>query len=257
MNEQRYPLLEELHVLRTSALCSIRDRAFDSLPLYYEDYSDGIVSGCRLQTETNTIAVLPGIVRYGGFMYFLREPMLTTYAPTEEYRMLKLKFGMSEESENFLLRSVRLEISDDMSIRGDEIELCRFKLKSGAVLRTKYVDFFDRVTEFDTVNAVSCPYAAVGRSTLLPEIVAAFARDAMNYQLDPLDQAFCLAALQHISISYDQISFYLQQRLRQEPQEWDNLGLYNGLCMVLREIQGSGHREVRSARRGRREVFVD
>ena len=73
MNEQRYPLLEELHVLRTSALCSIRDRAFDLLPLYYEGYSDGIVSGCCLQTEKDTIAVLPGIVRYGGFMYFLKE----------------------------------------------------------------------------------------------------------------------------------------------------------------------------------------
>ena len=164
---------------------------------------------------------------------------------------------MDEESENFLLRSVRLEISDDMSLKGDEMELCRFKLKSGAVLRTKYVDFFDRVTEFDTVNAISCPYAAVGRSTLLPEIVAAFARDAMGYRLEPLDQAFCLAALQHVSISYDQISFYLQHRLQTEPQEWDNMGLYNGLCMALREIQGGSQREIRNTRRGRREVLVD
>lgn len=257
MNEQKYPLLEELHVLRTSALCSIRDRAFDFLPLYYADYSDGIVSGCSLQTEKDTIAFLPGIVRYGGFMYFLRESMMVAYEPTEEYRMLKLKFGMAEESENFLLRTVRLEISDDMSVKGDEMELCRFKLKSGAVLRTKYVDFFDRVTEFDTVNTVSCPYAAVGRSTLLPEIVAAFARDAMDYELDTLDQTFCLAAMQNFSISYDQISFYLQRRLRMEAQEWDNRGLYDGLCTVLREIQGGSRREIRSVRRGRREVFVD
>ena len=255
MNEQKYPLLEELHVLRTSALCSIRDQAFDLLHLYYEGCSDGIVSGCRLQTGNDTIAVLPGIVRYGGYMYFLRETMRVAYEPTEEYRMLKLKFGMEEESENFLMRSVQLEISDDMGIKGDEIELCRFKLKAGAVLRTKYVDFFDRVTEFDTVNAISCPYAAPGRSTLLPEIVAAFVQEAMGYQLEPLDQAFCMAALQ--PVSYYQISFYLQHRLRMEKQEWDNLGLYNGLCMVLREIQGGSSREIRSARKGRREVFVD
>ena len=257
MNEQRYPLLEELHVLRTSALCNIRDRAFDALPLYYEDYSDGIVSGCRLRTNQDAITVRPGIVRYDGFMYFLREPMTISYAPTEEYRMLKLKFGMPEESESFLTRSLRLELSDDMAVQENEMEFCRFKLKAGAVLRTKYVDFFDRMTEFDTVNFISAPYAAVGRSTLHPEILMAFATEAMEYRLDPLDQSFCVAALQNLPIAYEQIVFYLCHRLRVERQEWDNMGLYGGLCTALEEIKRNGRREVRQARRGRREVMVD
>ena len=257
MNEQRYPLLEELHVLRTSALCSLRDRAFDSLPLYYEDYSDGIVSGCRLRASQDSIEVLPGIVRYSGFMYFLREPMRIAYEPTEEYRMMKLKFGMPEESENFLRRSVHLELSGNMEVHSDEMELCRFKLKAGAVLRTKYVDFFDRVTEFDTVDSVSCPYAAVGQSTLLPEIVAAFAREALDYRLEPLDESFCMVALQNLAVSYDQIRFYLLHRLKLEAQEWDNRGLFDGLCSVLRELREHGARETRRARRGRREVYVD
>lgn len=257
MNEQRYPLLEELHVLRTSALCSIRDRAFDSLPLYYEDFSDGIVSGCRIRTNQASISIQPGIVRYGGFMHFLREAMEIAYEPTDEYCMLKLRFGMPEESESFLRRTVHINLSHNMTLGQDEMEFCRFKLKRGSVLRAKYVDFFDRVTEFNTVNFIYSPYAAVGRSTLHPEIVSAFAREAMQYRLEPLDQSFCMQALQGLALSYDQIAFYLLHRLKLESEEWDNMAFYRGLCDVLTELRGGGERETRKKRRGRREVLVD
>ena len=257
MNDQRYPLLEKLHVLRTAALCAMRDRAFDSLPLYYSDYSDGIVSGCGLVTEHDTIVVEPGIIRHGGFMYFIREAMSLPYRPTEEYLLLKLRFGMPEESEDFIYRALTMELSPDMQLQSDEMELCRFKLKAGAVLRTKYVDFFDRVTEFDTVDYVSSPYAAIGKSTLHPDILHAFASEAMAYNLSGMDEVFCMNALARLPISYDAISFYVARRLQVEAQNWDNLGLYQSLCQILRDIQNSGERNLQQARRRRREVFVD
>ena len=55
MNEQGYPILEEMRILRTEALKSIRDRAFDILPLYLHDYSDGVVSGCKLRAWENCL----------------------------------------------------------------------------------------------------------------------------------------------------------------------------------------------------------
>ncbi|MBR2216544.1 MAG: hypothetical protein IJ849_12435 [Selenomonadaceae bacterium] len=257
MNEQRYPLLEDLHVLRTAALTSIRDRAFDALPLYYAEYSDGIVSGCGISINRDSLTVEPGIVRHGGFMYFLRQPMPLTYAPTEEYMILKLRFGMPQETESFLERSLRLVLSPDMDVHPDEMELARFKLKSGAILRTKYTDFFDRVTEFNTVNVIHSPYAAIGRSTLHPEVVAAFAKEAAAYQLEPLDEAFCLAALQNLPVAYEQVAFYLRRRLKQDTAEFDNEGLYQGLCQVLREVQTGGRIAMGRAHRARREVYVD
>lgn len=257
MNEQRYPLLEDMQVLRTAALCSIRDRAFGSMGLYYWGFSDGIASGCSLMTSQSTITVQPGLVRYGGFTYFMVEKMQIHYEPTDEYCMLKLKFGLPEESESFLRRTVRLELSNDMVLGDDEMELCRFKLKAGAVLRTKYVDFFDRVTEFDTINYINSPYASVGRSTLHPDITWAFAREAVQYRLEPLDQSFCMEALKHSAMSYDQIEFYLLYRLKLEPKEWDNMGFYQGLCDVLNELKGGGSREMLKKRRRRREVLMD
>ena len=257
MNEQRYPLLEDLHVLRTAALTSIRDRAFDALPLYYEEYSDGIVSGCRISVNHDSLTVEPGIIRHGGFMYFLRQPMPVTYAPTEEYMVLKMRFGMPQETESFLERSLRLVLSPDMDVHPDEMELARFKLKSGAILRTKYTDFFDRVTEFNTVDFIHSPYAAIGRSTLHPEIVASFAKEAVIYNLTTLDEAFCLTALQNLPVSYEQVAFYIRQRLKQETADFDNEGLYQGLCSILRELQGGGRVTIGRAQRARREVFVD
>lgn len=257
MNEQKYPLLEQLHVLRTSALCSMRDRAFDLLPLYYADCSDGIVSGCRLTTNRESITVQPGIIRYDGFMYLLKEPMSVPYAPTDEYLLLKLEFAMPEENENFVLREVQLGISEELEPRAGEMELCRFKLKQGALLRTKYVDFFDRATEFDTVNGIHCPYAAVGMSSLSPEITAGFARAAMRYNLEPLDQCFCMEAMGGRTLSAGQIRFYLMHRLQLEKLPEGNAALYDGLCTVLQELGGKGQRDTQKSRRGRREVFVD
>ncbi|MBR6267875.1 MAG: hypothetical protein IKR28_06020 [Selenomonadaceae bacterium] len=257
MNEQRFPLFEDMHVLRTAALCSIRDQAFGSIELSYDGFSDGIISGCNILTSQSYITVNPGLVRFGSYMHLLLNEMRVHYEPTDEYCMLKIKFGMPEESESFLRYTVRLVLSNDMVIGDDEMELCRFKLKAGAVLRTKYVDFFDRVTEFDTVNIINSPYAAVGRSTLHPDITWAFAREAMQYRLEPLDQSFCMEALKHLAMSYEQIEFYLLHRLKLEPKEWDNMGFYQGLCDVLNEIRSGGSREILKKRRRRREVLVD
>ncbi len=257
MNEQNFPRLEQLHVLRTSALASIRDRAFDTLPLSHIDYGDGIVSGCQLKTNKDSIAMQPGIVYFQGFMYFIQEPMRIAYAPADEYRVLKLRFSVPEETENFIRRSVMLLMSSNVELQTGELELCRFKLKSGAVLRTEYVDFFDRLTEFDTVNDVACLYASVGGNTISPGITEAFAREAMNYELAPLDQCFCMEALGGKPVRREQISFYLLHRLKQKLPSDSNEALFDGLCQALQMIQSGNTLELLQKRRGRREVLVD
>lgn len=258
MNEQVYPLLENFQVLRRDALASIRDRAFDTLLLYCDNYGDGIMSGCHLTTNRDVISLSPGIVRYGKFVYFVREPMSINYTPTDEYRMLKLHFSMQEDIESMRLRKINLVITPNMETKSDEMELCRFKLKRGAVLRTKYTDFFDRITEFDTINEIYCPYAAVGGSTLSPDVLFHFAKEASAYRLENLDQMFCLAALSGTLIPREGILFYLRQRLGGgNDLAEDNMSLYQGLCTVLREIQNGEELNSGPIRRNKREVFMD
>ena len=257
MNEQNYPQFERLHVLRKEALCSIRDRAFDIFPLFMESYGDGIISGCRPITTPKTITLSEGIVFHNKFFYLIKEPMSVEYEPTEEYMMMKLVFAPELETENFIQRDVNLILSHDMDLTDDEIEICRFKLKKGAVLRTEYTDFFDRVTEFDTVNTINVPYAAVGGHTLSPEILYAFAMEAKDFDLSDEDYYFCFEALNGHIINPAQIAFYIERRLKIDLPTVTNQILYDNLAQILREIKSGRRREIVGARRRRREIMLD
>ena len=257
MNEQKYPQFERLHILRTEALCSVRDCAFETLPLYLSSHGAGIVSGCNFVTTKDLITLNAGLILYDNFLYRITEPMSVHYAPTEEYILLKLIFEPKRKTELFLQRDIRIELSADMNLAANEMELCRFKLKKGAILRTKYTDFIDRSTEFDTVNTINAPYSAVGGSTLSPDILRAFASEAKDYSLDSEDFSFCLAALSGKILNAEQISFYIERRLKIELTDRDNQTLYDKLCLILRDIKNGGRREIFSARRRRKEIMVD
>ena len=256
MNEQKYPQLERLHILRTEALCSIRDRAFETLPLYLNSYSDGIVSGCQLITNRDSITLREGIIRHDNFLYLITEPMSIAYEPTNELMLLKIIFNPPLETENFIERGVELELSTNVEISDSEMELCRFKLKKGAVLRFKYTDFFDRATEFDTINIISCPYSSIGASTISPDITTAFALACVDYELDPIDYQFCLAALSGTIMTAEQLKFYISHRLNIESENWSNAQIYDYLCLILEDITEGSKRIIKGANRRRREVFI-
>ncbi len=258
MNEQKYPQFERLHILRTEALCSIRDRAFDTFPLLFENYGGGIISGCRPITTSNLITLSEGIIFHNNFLYLINAPMNVEYSPTEEYMMMKLIFEPQLETENFVQRNVSMILTPNLNLSENEMEICRFKLKKGAVLRTNYTDFFDRATEFDTVNTINAPYAAVGGSTLSPEILCAFADDAKNFELEFEDYNFCLAALSGNILNSAQIVFYIERRLKIElPAQINNQILYEHLCLILQEIKNGRRREIIGTRRRRREIIVE
>ena len=257
MNEQKYPQFERLHVLRTEALCSIRDRAFDIFPLFMGSYGNGIVSGCRPVTTPDTITLSAGMILYNKFFYLIKEPMSIEYSPTDEYMMMKIIFEPELETENFTQRNVNLILSNDMDIGFNEMEICRFKLKKGAVLRTEYTDFFDRATEFDTVNIINAPYAAIGGHTLSPEILIDFANEARDFELGMEDFNFCLEILNGNIISSAQIIFYIEHRLKTELNSPTNQILYDNLCKILREIKNGRRREIVGTRRRRREIMLD
>lgn len=257
MNEQKYPQFERLHVLRTEALCSIRDRAFDIFPLFMEHYSEGIVSGCRPIATPDLITVSRGMILHNDFFYLFNESMSIEYEPTEEYMMLKIIFEPELETEDFIQRDINLILTHDMNLADNEIEICRFKLKKGAVLRANYTDFFDRATEFDTLNTINVPYAAIGGTTLSPEILIAFAKEARDFELSTMDFQFCFNVLSGRRISVEQLTLYIEHRLKTEITNPTNQILYDNLCLILREIQNGRRREVTGTRRRRREIMLD
>ena len=257
MNEQRYPFFERLHVLRTEALTSIRDRAFDLMPLYCVDFGDGILTGCQLTTNRDSISIGTGIIKFNNFLYLLKEPMSLPYQPTDRYTFLKIKFDVPETSETFIERKFDLFFSEDEKLQSDEIELCRFKLNKGAMLRSKYVDFADRVTEYDTVNEIYRPHAAPGGSTIAPQILQDFVKEIFDFAIEPIDFTFCMVVMSGSLATQEQISFYLMHKLKLPKFEWSNETVYKYFLKVIEEIKGNGEREINRARRGKREIIVD
>lgn len=257
MNEQKYPQLEKLHILRTETLVSMRDRAFDTFSLYLENFGNGIVSGCRPVTTKDSITLSAGVILYNKFLYLIQEPMSVDYSPTDELEIMKIIFVPEIMTENFIQRGVKLELTHDLDLADNEMELCRFKLKKGAILRTNYTDFFDRATEFDTINTVNVLQAAPNGTTILPEITKHFAESASKYDLEPEDFTFCLAALSGEIISADQIAFYIERRLKINLPDKKNQTLYDNLCLILQDIQGGRLREIIGGRNRRREIIVE
>ena len=257
MNEQKYPQLEKLHILRTETLVSIRDRAFETLPLFLENYGDGIVSGCRPVTTRESITLSEGIILHNKFLYLIKEPVTVDYEPTDETMIMKMIFSPEIFTENFIQRNVSVELSHNLNLADNEMELCRFKLKKGAILRTEYTNFFDRVTEFDTINTINVPYAAPNGSTISPEITKNFAEEAKNFSLEPEDFSFCLEALSGKILSAEQIAFYIEHKLRINLPNKKNQTLYDNLCLILQDIQGGRTREIVGGRNRRREIIVE
>lgn len=257
MNEQKYPQLERLHILRTDTLISMRDRSFDTHTLLFENYSDGILSGCRPITTRDSITLGEGIIFHNNFLYIIKEPMSVDYEPTEDYMIMKMNFEPELESENFIQRNVTIKLSPDLNLSDSEMELCRFKLKKGAILRTKYTDFFDRATEFDTINTINVPYAAPNESTLSPEIIKNFAEEARDFSLDVEDFSFCMAALSGKIISAAQICFYIEHRLKINLPNKKNQTLYEHLCLILEDIKNGRRREIFGMRNRRKEIIVE
>ena len=257
MNQQKYPQFEQLQVLRTEALCSIRDRAFDMLPLYLKNFSDGIISGCNLSTNSDSITLNEGIIKHGDFLYLIKTPMNIEYQPTDQLMILKMIFDAEMFNETFIERNISLELSTSENISFDEMELCRFKLKRGAVLRSNYVDFLDRATEFDTINTINSPFAAVNHSTLSPFITKSFAEEVKEFDLDSLDFQFCFNALTGQTISAAQIIFYIEHKLKIELTDRSNQSLYDHLAIILNKIKSGNHRQIFKSNRRRRQLIVD
>lgn len=258
MNGQIFPLFEQAHVLRTAMLTALRDYAFEYGRLIHEDYSDGIVSGCRITTTADTITLNRGVICYGGNLYLITEPLSLAYYPTDEWTVFMLQFKDEARRDGYIYREVETVLTDRLERSQAQIELCRFKLQRGARLRMNYVDFADRNTEFDTVNTIYASFAACGASSLSPAITRAFAREAAAYAMDPVDTAFCLQALNaREALSRETILFYTATRLQKEIAECGNLAIFEALLTILSRIKSNGERELSRAARQRRQVIVD
>jgi len=226
--------------LKKEILIALRDLSYKEQMLRYQEYSDGILYGCKLYEENMHIGVLSGIIKYAGRIYMISERNNVSYEPTDSWTVLKIRFGTQIQHPEYTHFSGELVLDTNILILPNETEMGRFKLKKGSVLRTEYKDFYDMTTEYDTVNLQHVRQAGLGEQTLSPEITKYFAREAYAFIKDhALDAAFCGQALNGKTMTREYIERYVSARTGQEYRKMDNDELLQGLEEVLRKIRGT------------------
>lgn len=236
MFQNIYPVFEAKRLLKKEMLENLRDFPRKLFDLQYQNYSDGILTGCDINGSKTGLTVLPGIVLYKGVPYFLDEPYSVPFRAEGKLVYVKLHFGdkaIGAGGEEFFSQIMVDEQEPDAE---QELELARFKLQPGARLRSEYVDFYDYETEFDTVNRIHAPYAAPGNPSIWPKICQSFVKELVKYPVtDIWDSAFCLSCLQLTeAMPYEALYTYLGMRLGRN-QDYTNEQIYGAFKHILRE----------------------
>lgn len=246
---QTIPLFYSGQILRKEMLVSLADYTYQYGALLSQDCTDGILSGCALTTTEDSIIVNPGVVRFEGALYLIKEPLFCQYSPTNTTRILQLVFHDPVRTEASITREIETCFTDERSNDKRMLELCRFKLQPGARLRYEYTSFADRETEFDTLNTIYSQFCGLGEPTLLPDITRHFANVALESGADGMDGAFCLQILaQREPVQREALKAYIRKKLGLDTPCNTNIQIYHGLvaCLSHLERKDSTEKKARS-----------
>ncbi|AQS08715.1 hypothetical protein CLOBY_08250 [Clostridium saccharobutylicum] len=245
MFENRYPLFNSGRLLKIDMLEELRNFPREFFNAQFKGYSDGIISGCDIEISDNYIKILKGIIKYEGIIYLLKEDSKIEYICNNKLMVLKVKFLPEMQDSDFRINSTEIYLSENLNSEANELEICRFKLRTGAKLRINHTDFTDLNTEYDTVNTIYAPYSAYGKSSLNPEILRRFGQELLECNLNEAwDISFVISCVQSKeAIQKEIIVSYLVYKLNIEMKDYSNEDLYYYLLNVLHSMKdgASGH----------------
>jgi len=214
MMEHIYPAFERGRIMKKELLWALRDYSYSALQIRYQDYADGILSGCAIHPEGSTLHILPGMIKCAGFIFLITGEERVSYTPAGEYTSLKFRLKKKEDLPDYTRYLTEFVLDESLERSSNEIELCRFKLKEGAALRTEYKDFYDIQTEYDTVNLVNATWSCAGQNTLSKDITDYFAQKVLECEkAEEHDIQFAYFMLQgQEAIDYRILTDYIRRK---------------------------------------------
>lgn len=259
MFENNYPLFNSGRLLKIDMLNELRDFPREFFDARLKRYSNGIISGCDIDVTDNYVVIQKGIIKYEDVIYLLKEDKKIAYECNNKMMILKVKFLPQLVDHDFINYSTEVYLDENLELKGNELELCRFKLRIGAKLRVNHVDFNDLCTEYDTVNTINVPYAAYGESSLNPDILRQFGRELLRCNVgEAWDISFGMTCIQSKEpIEKEIITNYLVYKLDIEIKDYSNEELYYYLLDVLNRVK-DGEDGSRRKRNGRfKKIIID
>lgn len=241
--ENRYPGFAGGRILKKESLWDLRDYAYGSMQLFYMDYTDGIIKGCRVRVEGNKLIIGKGILKCGDFVYLMQEEESVSFEAENRLTVLKAVFTVKRGNPDYLAYQVSFFLDPDPERKPDQIELCRFHLRTGSVLRDRYKNFSDMSTEYDTINLIHATMAGRGRERLHPEVMLRFAEEmALQKGKKEADTCFCYQILNTAGeADGEMVAAYLADRGEKVCGDSDGKNDGESLYEKLRILLGYGN----------------
>ena len=230
-----FPVFTKGRVLKKESIEYLRDFPYDLASLVCDDYSDGILFGFTISsTHNGQINISKGALKYQGDIIVV--PEKTVMMDDSDYGKVlftKLIIGECVETVDNLTREIEIKI--DMRGVGaeNEIELGRFCLNRGAVLRLEYDSFSDLRTLNDTMDITRVPFAGYGTPTLHPRVTKEYAKELLAASAEPADIAFALMCLNTGVIHKSAIQWHVAKKTNSVYEEFTLPALYEKLLALL------------------------
>lgn len=255
----KIPVFESGTVLTQEMLETMKNYAIDLGTLNYAGYEDGIISGCEVTMSGNCLYVNRGVIKFAGNIYFLPQEFKVMINAGNDWQILRVHVGSMSRDKNFLIGELHLELTSEQTAAANKIEICRFRLQNGAMLRNSYRDFGDLNTEFDTINEIYAQWSGYKSKSISPRILQEFAKEARKKNLQNVHDVVFLQqimALDGKTMSREAIQYYLSQRLNLPYREMTNMEIFRAFNDVLRTSGLRGNGPINGPREMRR-IIID
>ncbi|MGM0508837.1 MAG: hypothetical protein ACQERZ_06665 [Fusobacteriota bacterium] len=242
--ENRVPKFEKGSILKKGMLEALRDYPKNFIDIFFEEYSDGILEGCKISVNESYIVINKGIIKLDGCIYILDDKTEIDYPESNVEVVIKISI-LEEENRDYDIKKLNITSDENKDLLKNELELGRFKLRKGADLRTTYSDFFDFKTEYNTLNIINCKYSSTGGTSISPKILREFGKKALEINtMSPIDIIFAYKTLESGTVNREIIKSYISKKLSIKNKEFTNLQMYNYLKDILMEFDENGDNEV-------------
>lgn len=259
MSLQKEPVFKPGNILTHEMLESMKDQSINAEQMMYLGYSDGVVKGCKITSGQGTLTIGSGMVIVRSKPYYINTNIVLPIQPTNSTQIVVVRASEEENNKDFNVREVKVIIVPEHSMIPGDVEVCRFRLQAGAVLRTVYRDCRDMDTEYDTVCLKYAKWSAYEKPSLSMVVLKQFFQDAKRYQITAEDDKRFLnsiAASDGRTLNAAEINLYLSWKLQQEYKERTTEEMYRDLLSVQRMLQ-SGRSSMESRRMEPRRMIID
>lgn len=245
MNGDMRPLFTKGRVVKKESLDQLEQFPREMARIFLEGYSDGILSGFDLTVQEQTLFISAGAVKYHGEVLLFREAE-RSFTEYGNVVIVKLCLGEMQRTEDFCVVPAEWKVDGEPPQPEREMELGRFCLSEGAVLRRKYQGVEDFKTAYNTLDFTHVLYAGEGRAAMSPRLMKQFGEELFSLESGhPLDDPFALLCMNHAVVQRVCVERYLSRRLGEKSREYTNEEIYSRMLQVLR----SGSSGERSGRR--------